>query len=73
MSEEFDDLYDEFDDEQDEFNEDSDENNYDQDYYDDRDEQRQLREDTFYALTGGQYGDYHDGIDMDDLMDGLGY
>lgn len=37
--------------------------------YDDR----QLQEDTFYALTGGQYGDYHDGINMDDLMDGLGY
>ncbi len=48
--------------------------NYDDDCgYDDRDDQKQLREDTFYALTDGQCGEYHDGIDMDDLMDGLGY
>lgn len=43
------------------------------DYDDYREEQRELKRDTFYALTGGQYGDYDDGIDMDDLMDGLGY
>jgi len=53
-------------------NEEEDHNSYD-DGYDNREEQRQLREDTFYALTDGQCGDYHDGIDMDDLMDGLGY
>ena len=52
-------------------NEDEDYNYGNDDDY--REEQRQLKEDTFYALTGGQYGDYHDGIDMDDLMDGLGY
>jgi len=49
-----------------------DENDY-YDYSDYREEQKQLEEDTFYALTGGQYGDYHSGIDMDSLMDGLGY
>ncbi len=53
-------------------NEEEDHNSYD-DGHDNREEQRQLREDTFYALTDGQCGDYHDGIDMDDLMDGLGY
>lgn len=53
-------------------NEDEDYNSYD-DGYDYRQEQRQLKEDTFYALTDGQCGDFHDGIDMDDLMDGLGY
>jgi len=44
----------------------------DDDYDSDYDES-----DVFYALTGGQYGDYdewkeNDG-DMDNLMDGLGY
>lgn len=53
-------------------NEEEDCNSYD-DGYDYRQEQRQLEEDTFYALTGGQYGDYHAEVNMDDLMDGLGY
>jgi len=53
-------------------NEEEDCNSYD-DGYDYREEQRQLEEDSFYAMTDGQCGEYHDGVDMDDLMDGLGY
>ena len=53
-------------------NEEEDYSSYD-DGYNYRAEQKQLEEDTFYALTGGQYGDYHDGVDMDDLMDAVGY
>jgi hypothetical protein len=73
MNDETDDLYNEFEGEQDEPIEDSEENDCSEDYYDYREEQSRLREDTFYALTDGQYGDYHDDIDMDNLMDGLGY
>ena len=51
----------------------------DDDFYDNNSyrSNREMREDTFDALTDGMYGDYDDwldaGGDMDSLRDGLGF
>ncbi len=53
---------------------------YDCDYYEEDScgyEENDYERETFYALTGGMYGDYDEwkerGGDIDSLMDGLGY
>ncbi len=38
-----------------------------------RENQRDMEESAFYALTDGQYGEYNNGVDWDSLMDSLGY
>lgn len=43
------------------------------DGYNYRKQQLQHRGDTFYTLPNGQCGDFHDGVDMDVLIDGLDF